>query len=120
MIPSGLFKNIAKGTANTAWKGLGGAGRAAAIGAGIGGAYGAVSSNTSVLGGAVMGAGMGLGVRYSQSGIRATSRYARGPISTRGVASQFVGGAGRRMKRDFGISAIKANKGFNSFKGLFV
>lgn len=51
----------------TAWQGagnlLGKTGRAASIGAAAGGAYGAFSDNTSILGGMAAGAGLGVGSR---------------------------------------------------------
>jgi hypothetical protein len=57
-----------------AGRALGGAGRTAAMGGAAGAAWGAVSGDTSVIGGALMGAGMGLGGRYAKAGVKGFMR----------------------------------------------
>jgi hypothetical protein len=100
--------------AGAAWRGMGAAGRTAAVGAGIGGLYGAFADNTSVMGGAMMGAGMGLAGRYGRAGLRAANR-ALGPKGspTYGLGSAFMGGVGRRFARDIRGPSMLANRGFN-------
>jgi len=109
-----MFANIAKlasmaaGRASGVWRGMGAAGRAATTGAAIGGAYGAISDDTSILGGAAMGAVGGLGVRWGKAGLRAAR--GRGSAS---YGSAFLGGASRRFMRDMKGPSMLANKGIN-------
>jgi len=92
-------------------------GKGAMIGAGIGAAYGAVSDDTSMLGGAAMGAGLGaVGGRYLGAG-RAWAGAARGGTFSgysRGIMSQArkdIRGASRWL----GMSPeLGSNKGVSS------
>lgn len=90
-----------------------GAGRAAAYGGLAGAGWGMMSSDTSVIGGALMGATAGLGLRYGKFGARAAMRansfgYQMGPA--------FTGAVDRRFMRDFRGGVIAANRGYNRIR----
>ena len=97
----------------------------AAAGAAAGGLYGAMSDNTSVIGGMMMGAGMGaVGGRYGTSAIRRGRLGARGigvgGTSTVTGARGFLAGAGRgianRARMDYRGARLSANSAFNGIK----
>lgn len=94
----------------------------AMAGAAAGGAYGAASDDTSVLGGALAGAGLGgLGARYLGAGVRRAGTAGRGMglmASGRDYASKFGRGVWGQMRRDFSGVTLAANKGINAFKGM--
>ena len=106
-----LAGGAATGAAGAAWRGMGAAGRTAAIGAGVGAGWGMVSGDTSVIGGALMGAGAGLAGRWGRAGFRAANRAlgTRGPVYNLGSA--FTGGVSRRFMRDIRGPSILANRG---------
>lgn len=90
--------------------GLGLTGRAAAFGAGVGGLYGALSNDTSVLGGMAGGALMGMGARYGAAayrgarlGGRMTGPRMAGILGLPGgsLAQGLGGGAYRGMRQAF-------------------
>lgn len=100
-----------------------------ALGAMAGGAYGAYSDNTSIVGGALMGAGAARygGVAIS-SGLSAFARtggrsmgFRAGYGASKGASSAFriLANDGRRAGRMIATSAMKANNGYNKFRGLF-
>ena len=78
MAAGGLWGNMP--SVGAMWKGMGGAGRTAAVGAGLGGLYGGFSDRGSVMGGAMTGATLGLGGRMGRAGLHgwAGSKYAGG------------------------------------------
>jgi hypothetical protein len=97
----------------------------AAIGAG----YGAISSNTSILGGAVKGAGLATVGRYGMGALRGINSRYLGSMGMFGAGdrigglSNLLGGAGLRMRRmvgvDYGRTRQLANTGFNKIRGLW-
>lgn len=91
-------------------------GKRALWGAGVGGAYGAFSDNTSMIGGALTGAAIGAAgpsvARVSRAGINA-ARYTRGGAAQRAAAGAFA--MGRASRRMFG-SAM--NRAVNPISGL--
>jgi hypothetical protein len=103
---AGAYAGSAWRGANSMWRGMPAAGRTAAMGAGIGGLYGAIADDTSVLGGAAMGAGIGLGGRYARAGFRAGTL----PLNNRPF-SAFGSAVGRRFARDFASVGAYAQKG---------
>jgi hypothetical protein len=100
--------------------------RRTAIGAAMGGAYGGMSGDTSVLGGALMGAGL---ARYGGAGMLAASRSGRGlgfMGSVKAYGTAFGGGVANLARRDAmrvrmaGRSArMAANRGYGKIRGLF-
>lgn len=82
---------------------LGSTGRAALYGGALGAGYGAFSDNTSVLGGALAGAGLGAaGLRYGMPGVRgAMSRWNT-------AAGSFASGAYRRGMSTLGAAGGRA------------
>jgi hypothetical protein len=104
--------------------------KGAMYGAGTGGLYGAMSDDTSVLGGMMSGALMGgAGARYGGAGALAGAHTGRGigfKASMGTYAKAFGGGVANMAKRDamrlrvMGTSAvIKANRGYGKIKGMF-
>lgn len=95
--------------------------RHAAMGAGAGAVYGGVSSDTSVMGGALMGAGVGVAaMRYGGAGAKA---FRRGRMP--GDGSPVWGGrqlAGRMMRSGLGQmkgdALLMSNKAINGFSAL--
>jgi len=79
-------------------------------GAALGAGYGAISSQTSILGGALTGAGLATMGRYGMGAMR-------------GMSLGGFPGAGARLGRmaavDLGRSRIMANSGINKIRGLF-
>src|SRR3990167_508001 len=74
------FGTAWRSTAKGIFGGLGKTARGSIVGGLAGGAYGAYSDNTSVLGGAMMGTGMGAGLaRYGGAALR------RGLLASRGI-----------------------------------
>jgi hypothetical protein len=112
-----LMGGAGTAVAGAAWRGMGAAGRTATVGAGIGGLYGAFANDTSVIGGAMMGAGIGLAGRYGRAGLRSANR-ALGPKGspTYDLGSAFMGGIGRRFMRDVRGPSMLANQGFNKIR----
>ena len=118
-------------------------GRGAIIGAGAGAAYGMMSDDTSMLGGALKGAALGgVGARYLGAG-RAWSKAGGGGMLggyPRGIASQarldyrrasrWMGGTSVATNRTGGAAmgsamasaptgaTMASNQGFNEFKGI--
>ena len=96
----------------------GGLGRTAA-GAAWGGAYGAMSSDTSVLGGALMGAGVS---RYGGAGLKMANRGGGG-LGFRAHAKMATMGFGRgvygQARRDYRGAALLSNNIGNRIKGLW-
>lgn len=76
-------------------------GMRAGVGAAIGGAYGAFSDNTSVFGGAMMGAGAGVALGLASGGLR------------RGLNSQWARGQKVKLGRGFtrALATNEAGKG---------
>lgn len=76
-----------------AWQGIGSTGRGAVYGAAAGGAWGAVSDDTSVLGGMAMGAAGGaVGGRYGGAGMKSMSRWSRPEYGfAPGISAQRMG-----------------------------
>lgn len=97
-------------------RGVGAAGRTALMGAGAGGLYGAMADDTSVIGGALIGAGAGLAGRYGRAGIRHTRKYLGGQGATTysGAARGFGGAVSRRFMRDVEGVSMRANRAINS------
>lgn len=115
-----MFGKYASRASSAMLNTLGSAGRTAAIGAGAGGMYGAVSNDTSVLGSAAMGAAAGLGGRYARAGIKATTGVGRGmAMGAHGKAlgQAFGGGVARKARRDYSrtvskMRGVRSNSGF--------
>lgn len=95
-------------------------GMLAATGAGLGGMYGAVADDTSVLGGALMGAGAAYGHAAARHvGLRGLRTYSRLRARGVGAGAAAAGGArvmGRTSSRFIGKTA---QRGYNSFKGMY-
>jgi hypothetical protein len=99
-------------------------GRSALLGAGAGAAYGAFSDKTSVLGGALKGAALGVGLRGGVAAGRAGSamyRMARyGGMSSGGAVAAAVAGLGGGSASLIGRTYNRAINGFKAlpFNGL--
>ncbi len=98
-------------------------GRGAMTGAAMGGAYGAMSDDTSVLGGAMGGALMGAGAaRYGGAGLRRARLGQRGiGVSAPGMRGAMMGfgkGAYNMMRQDYRGAVMQANKGYGRIRGL--
>jgi hypothetical protein len=82
-----------------AGKALGSYGRPMAMGAVAGGVYGAFSDNTSVIGGAMFGAGVGAGIRHfgpaAKAGWMDAAKQGRGIVDRAASAAGGVWGQGR-------------------------
>ena len=91
----------------------------AAIGAGLGGVYGAVSNDTSVvggmLGGAVAGAGLG---RYGGAAALGAMRAGRSGATPGRIMSRGWGSMVGQMRGDYLGVTQRANKAINGFSGL--
>lgn len=84
-------------------------------GAGAGAGYGALSNDTSMIGGALMGAGMGAaGGRYGASGLRRARLGKRGigvsGLGTRGAAQGFARGVRNKAMMDFRGARLAGNQ----------
>lgn len=94
----------------------------AAWGGTLGGLYGAMSSNTSVLGGIAMGAGLGAGgARYGGAGLKRANMVGAGMgVKAHGMAaaSAFGKGAFNRLRLDYRGASMMANKGYNKIRGI--
>jgi len=112
MIPAGMFRNIGKEIFAGAGRFLGTAAGRTAMGAAAGGLYGAFSDNTSVLGGALMGAAAG---RYLGTGIRNAMRFRGAGLDfgahAWGMGKSFMFGTVARARLDWKGARIMANKG---------
>lgn len=104
---------------------LGGAGRAAwagmrrnpiLAGAVLGATYGSFSNNTSMLGGATMGAGLATGGRY---GYRALNRGLTSYLRGGSFRSAFGTSISRMARSDFGRGRMVVNSGYNKIRGLW-
>ena len=100
--------------------GMGNIGLSATLGGIGGGMYGAVSGDTSVMGGALKGASLGLGgLGAARLGARGFSRYGTarafgaGRSEAAGIA---VGSMGRMSSAFIGNSA---SRGYNTFRGMY-
>ncbi len=111
--------NMGRLASHVARGGMGGAAQAA-MGAAIGGMYGATSDNTSVLGGALMGAGA---MRYGASGIRRAALGRRGigvgSPGMLGMGHGFYRGVVNRARMDARGVRMSANRGYGKIRGLF-
>jgi hypothetical protein len=119
--------------AMTAAKGIGKAtwaspyGRSSLIGAGIGAAYGGFSDQTSVMRGAMMGAGAGLAGRYGYGLTRSLpTRVAWNNGAGRGLWGAFSGAAKSMGRQAYaqGRSSVRSiggtmTRGYNEFKAMF-
>jgi len=108
-----LAGGAAAGMAGAAWRGMGAAGRRTAIGAGVGAGWGMASGDTSVIGGALMGAG---GARYLGAGFKRAALSGRGMGfggSLRAYGSAFGRGVVNRARLDFRGTRVMANKSIN-------
>ena len=85
------------------------AGRTAIYGGAAGAMYGAMSSDTSILGGATMGAGLALGGRYARSSAKMAGRYMSGggPTSWGGLGLNMRMGAQNRIMKDVHAAGSK-------------
>ena len=94
--------------------------RRTAIGAGVGGAYGMMSGDTSVLGGAMMGAGA---ARYGGAGFRRGMLGWRGigvsDVRTIGFGQGFYRGVANMARADARGARMAANRGYGKIRGLF-
>ena len=97
----------------------GGLGRTTA-GAMWGAGYGAMSDDTSVLGGALMGAGI---TRYGGAGIRRARLGMRGIGTanprTLGMFGGFGKGAWNKLRMDYRVARLQANRGLGKIRGLW-
>lgn len=85
-----------------------------AIGGAVGAGWGMASDDTSVIGGALMGAGLGAGgARYGGAG-GLSARYARGGMKTR--AKAFGAGVANRARRDVMAARVRSNKPLNKVR----
>lgn len=116
----------AAGAVGGAWSGMAGVGRRTLGGAAIGGAYGGMADDTSVLGGAMMGAGIGryggTGAMMARNSYRAWQGAGMG-VGFRGgmMGMSFGHGAMLQMKRDAARSTrfITRNvQGYNPFRRM--
>jgi len=103
--------------------GMSNAGLSAVAGGLGGGLYGAMSDDTSVLGGALMGAGLGAGgygaVALGRRGLRSYGRF-RGAGMGRGQAASNALGVMGDVSREFvGSSYNRAVNGFSALKSRF-
>jgi len=95
------------GGAKQIWSNMPAQAQHAAVGAGIGGAWGMVSDDTSVLGGAAMGAIGGAGAYYGRLGIGA----ARTAMSSNmGIGKAVM--TGGRTAMDFAVAGILVKAGY--------
>ena len=86
--------------------GFGGTVQAGVIGAGAGAGWGMMSEDTSVLGGALMGAGAGLaGARYGGAGLRAASGVGAG-MGPAAHAKAWGMAAGKGAGKQMGVDAL--------------
>ncbi len=93
--------------------------RRTAIGAAMGGAYGVVSDDTSILGGAMTGAVMG---RYAGAGVAAARGAGRGMgfrASMGDYAKRFGMGVAARARLDARGARMSANQGYGKFRSMF-
>ncbi len=117
---SSLIGNYAAAGHALAGSAMGGIGRAAMYGGMAGGAYGALSSNTSVLGGALMGAGLGAGGMRYGGGARSMYGTARKAGMDQLAAGTYAAGfGGRMMASDVSRGAsLVSNYAVNRFSAL--
>lgn len=112
----------AGGAAGAAWKGLNPLARSSLTGAGIGAAYGAFSDNTSVLGGAAMGAMGGFAYPTLRAGAQGLWKGSMGGAGWLGSFSR----AGRNMADQLAWDGAKASRyigrtarrAYNNFSAL--
>lgn len=106
-----------RGLARSAWASP--YGKLGIAGAALGGSYGAFSNNTSVMGGALTGAGLGLAARPAYFGARAGAgmyNIARGMGMGRGQAAwQGFAGIGRGSAQLIGNTANRAINRVSSY-----
>ena len=99
---------------------MGNTGRRTLIGAAFGGTYGAMSDNTSIIGGAMMGAGL---ARYGGAAVRRGMLGYRGiGVSTPGIRGAIMGanrGIRNRGMQDYRRSRVLANRGYSKIRGIF-
>lgn len=108
MIPAGMFGNIAKAGASRLLR------NRTAMGAIAGGMYGAFSDNTSMVGGALMGAAAG---RYLGAGFLSGAYSGRGlgfNASLRAYGKAFGRGVSNMARRDF--RQVMSNRGMNRIR----
>lgn len=126
----GLYSTMARastyaymGLANTARGRYGRSAQGALLGGLAGAAYGAVSTNTSVLGGMMMGGGIGaIGGRYGRAGLmRASALSGKGMgFGTHAAfaASEFGRGVRAQALMDIRGARMMANRAWNRIPGL--
>ena len=108
MIPAGIFRNIGRAGASRLLR------NRTAMGAITGGMYGAFSNNTSIVGGALMGAAAG---RYLGAGFLSGAYSGKGlgfNASLRAYGRAFGRGVTNMARRDF--RTIMANRGMNRIR----
>lgn len=103
MIPAGMFRNIGRAGAANLLR------NRTMVGALTGAAYGAVSDNTSVLGGALMGAAGG---RYLGAGLKRAAMSGSG-LGFRGSLGAYARSFGTGMLRVMRRDKLWANRGIN-------
>lgn len=91
-------------------------------GGAAGGLYGAMSSDTSVLGGMVAGAGLGAGsARYLGAGFISASKVGAGQklgAHAKSYGQAFGRGVLAQAKWDYRGARMAANQGYNRIRGL--
>lgn len=106
---------LSKWAGKTAWNNP--TGRGAILGGAAGGLYGALSDNTSVLGGATMGAGLGaVGGRYGITGWRGA--MAGGQPGLWNATKRFGSAVASQARSDYRGARLMANKAVNGFSAL--
>jgi len=115
---AGAIGNVYTSATHTATGGYGRTAAGALWGAAVGGVYGAMSDNTSILGGAMKGASIGaVGARYGAYGIsgalgaKAAGRGARIRGFGHGIANQ--------IHNDYKGARMMANKAYTKIRGIF-
>ena len=121
----GKLAGYGAGMARKAATGGYGSTAAGALWGGAAGAgYGAMSNDTSMVGGALMGAGLGAGAgRYGASGLRRARLGKRGigvsGPGMGGAVSGFGRGVRNRLKMDYRGARLAANRGYGRIASSF-
>lgn len=118
---------LGAGLRSAATGGMGGTAAGALWGGLAGGAYGAMSNDTTILGGMVGGAALGAGaMRYGGAGLKGMNRLAsanarigapRAPMGT--FARRGLGAAMGQMRGDFRGALLAANQGMGKIRGMY-
>lgn len=117
-----IANNMGKLGMHAAKGGFGRTAAGAVWGAGLGGLYGGMSSDGSVLGGMAKGAALGAGVaRYGSAGIRAGRSTGAG-MGLRGHAAAYGRAFGRgvvgQARADYRGAVMSANRGYSRIRGI--